>query len=68
MGEAARGEGAAGAGLGGGAHAVTEPVEQEPGAATERQGCGSLQRMVRRFRVLGLSASHKMEVALVHRC
>ena len=46
--EAAQGEGAACAGLGGGAHAVTEPVELEPGAATERQGCGSLQRMVRR--------------------
>ena len=29
------------------AHAVTDPVEPEPGAATEHQGCGSLQRMVR---------------------
>ena len=46
--EAARGEGAACA-L---ADAVTEPVKPEPGAETERQGCGSLQRMVRRCRVL----------------
>ena len=48
MPEAARGEGAASAGLGGGADAVTEPGKPEPGAETERQGCGSLQRMVRR--------------------
>ena len=47
---AALGEGAAPAGLGGGAGAVTEPVEPELGAVTERQGFGSLQRMVRRFR------------------
>ena len=26
---------------------MTEPVKPEPGAETERQGCGSLQRMVR---------------------
>ena len=31
------------------AHAVTEPVERKPGTVTERQGCGSLQRMVRRL-------------------
>ena len=48
MSTTAQGEGAACAGLGGGAHAVTEPVGREPGAATERQGCGSMQRMVRR--------------------
>ena len=41
---AARGEGAACA-L---ADAVTEPVGPQPRAETERQGCGSLQRMVRR--------------------
>ena len=51
MSTAARGEGAACAGLGGGAHAVTEPVGPEPVAETEREGCGSLQRMVRRFRL-----------------
>ena len=50
---AAGGEGAASAGLGGGADAVTEPVKPEPGAETERQGCGSLQRMVRRHVVGG---------------
>ena len=47
MSTTAQGEGAGCAGLGGGAHVVTEPVGPKPGAATERQGCGSLQRMVR---------------------
>ena len=57
MSTAAQGEGAAYAGLGGGAHAVTEPVEQEPSAKTDSEGCGSLQRMVRR-RWLTLAELH----------
>ena len=31
---------------------MTEPGKPEPGAETERQGCGSLQRMVRPFGAL----------------
>ena len=47
MSTAARGEGADSARAKAEAESVTEPVEPEPRAATERQGCGSLQRMVR---------------------
>ena len=50
MSTAARGEGTDSARAKAEAESVTEPVGQEPGAATEREGCGSLQRMVRRLR------------------
>ena len=80
--EAARGEGAASAGLGGGADAVTEPVKPEPVAETERQGCGSLQRMVRprsgarkpfweAQQIIGVENVSKLREAglmLIHRC
>ena len=50
MPEAARGEGAACAWESVvGAHGVTEPVEPQPGTETNREGCGSLERMVRRL-------------------
>ena len=52
MSTAARGEGADSARAKTEAESVTEPVGLEPRAETERQGCGSLQRMVRRCRVL----------------
>ena len=45
---AAQGEGADSARAKAEAESVTEPVGLEPRAETERQGCGSLQRMVRR--------------------
>ena len=48
MSTAAQGEGADSARAKAEAESVTEPVGLEPRAETERQGCGSLQRMVRR--------------------
>ena len=62
--EAAGGEGAGCAGLGGGKHRlVTEPVGPQPGAETERQGCGSLQRMVRRSLRLAIAVARESRAA-----
>ena len=49
--EAVQGAGADSARAKAEAESVTEPVEPEPGAVTERQGCGSLKRMVRRHSI-----------------